>query len=112
MARKRKSYPSDVTDEEWALVAPYPTLMREDAPQREQSPRDIFNALRSMARSGSPWRSMPHEFLPWQAVYQQTQRRIAAGYFETLVRDLRTLLRLAAGREADPSAVIIDSRML
>ena len=112
MARKPNPYPSDVTDEEWALVAPYLTLMREDAPQREHSLRDIFNALRWMARSGSPWRYLPHEFPPWQAVYQQTQRWIAAGCFEALVHDLRALLRLALGREADPSAVVIDSRTL
>ena len=112
MARKPRPYPSDVTDEEWALVAPYLTLMREDAPQREHSLRDIFDALRWMARSGSPWRYLPHEFPPWQAVYQQAQRWIAAGCFEALVHDLRALLRLALGREAEPSAVVIDSRTL
>jgi transposase len=112
MARTPKPYPSDVTDEEWALVAPYLTLMREDAPQREHSLRDIFNALRYLARSGSPWRYLPHDMPPWQAVYQQTQRWFAAGVFEALAQDLRALLRLGAGREADPSAAIIDSRTL
>lgn len=112
MARKPKPYPSDVTDEEWALVAPYLTLMREDAPQREHSLREVFNALRWMVRSGSPWRYLPNHFPPWQSVYQQAQRWIAAGVFEALVHDLRALLRLAAGREADPSAAIIDSRTI
>lgn len=86
--------------------------MREDAPQREHSLRDIFNALRWMARSGSRWRYLPHEFPPWQAVYQRTQRWISVGCFEALVHNLRALLRLALGREADPSAVVIDSRTL
>lgn len=52
MARKSKSYPSDMTDVEWALVAPYLTLMREYAPRREHFLRNIFNALRWMSRSG------------------------------------------------------------
>jgi transposase len=43
---ERKAYPSDVSDEEWALVAPYLTLMSEDAPQREHSLREVFNGLR------------------------------------------------------------------
>lgn len=49
---------------------------------------------------------------PWAAVYQQTQRWLAAGCFEALVDDLRAVLRLAAGRTAEPSAAIIDSRTL
>ena len=48
----RRSYPPDVTDEEWALVAPYLTLMREDAPQREYPLREMFNALRYVVRTG------------------------------------------------------------
>lgn len=112
MARISRPYPSDVTDEEWAFVVPYLTLMREDAPQREHDLRHVFNAVRWMARAGAPWRMIPHEFPPWEAVYQQVQRWIAAGVFESMVHDLRELLRVAAGREADPSAAILDSRTL
>lgn len=77
MARRPKSYPSDVTDE-----------------------------------GGSPWRHKPRESAPWQAIQQQTQRRIAAGCFGLLIHDLRALLLLAASRQAVTSAVIIDSRTL
>lgn len=112
MARKSKPYPSDVTDEEWSFVAPYLTLMREDAPQREHDLRAVFNAVRWMVRAGASWRMMPHDFPPWEAVYQQTQRWITAGVFEAMVHDLRELLRVAAGRRPDPSAVILDSRTL
>jgi hypothetical protein len=52
----RKPYPSDVTDEEWAFVASYLTLMRPDAPQRVHDPRDVYNALRWIVRAGAPWR--------------------------------------------------------
>lgn len=108
----RKAYPSDVSDEEWAFVAPYLTLMTEDAPQREHRLREVFNGLRYVVRGGTPWRMMPNDFPPWYTVYQQTQRWLQAGVFEAIVHDLRELLRLAAGRKAQPSAAIFDSRTL
>src|SRR5579883_1919580 len=82
---ERKPYPSDVSDEEWALVAPYLTLMSEEAPQREHALREVFNGLRWIVR---------------------------AGVFEGLVHDLRAVLRLAQGRAAAPSAAIFDARTL
>src|ERR687898_209800 len=82
----RKPYPSDVSDEEWALVAPYLALVREDAPQREHDLREVLNGLRWIVRTGSAWRYMPH--------------------------DLRVLLRLSKGREPGPTAAIVDSRTL
>ncbi len=109
---QRKAYPTDVTDDEWAFVSPYLTLMREDAEQRTYSLRDVFNALRWIVRAGAPWRMLPHDFPPWAAVYQQTQRWIAAEVFETMVHDLRVLLRVASGRERQPTAVILDGRTL
>ncbi len=84
----RKAYPSDVSDEEWAFVAPYVTLMREDAPQREHSLREVFNGLRWMIRTGAQWRKMPNDLPPWEAVYQQGQRWLKAGVFEAIVHDL------------------------
>jgi transposase len=106
----RKPYPSDVTDDEWAFVAPYLCLMREDAPQRDHGLRDVFDGLRYLVRTGAPWRYLPGDFPPWAAVYQQTQRWIKAGCFELIVHDLRELLRTAAGRNAQPTAVIFDGR--
>jgi transposase len=108
----RKPYPTDVSDEEWAFVAPYLVLMRADAPQRTHDPREVFNALRWIVRAGAPWRLLPHEFPAWPLVYQQTQRWLAAGCFEAMVHDLRAVLRLAAGRAATPTAVILDGRTL
>lgn len=108
----RKPYPSDVSDEEWALVAPYLTLLPEEAGQREHSLREVFNGLRYVVKTGAPWRWMPNDLPPWAAVYQQAQRWLAAGCFEALAEDLRAVLRLAAGRKAEPSAAILDSRTL
>ncbi|MCK6623738.1 MAG: IS5 family transposase [Anaerolineae bacterium] len=102
----------DVNDDEWAFAAPYLVLIREDAPQREHELREVFNGLRWLVRAGAPWRMMPNDLPPWYTVYQQTQRWLAAGVFEAMVHDLRILLRLAAGREAQPSAAIFDSRTL
>lgn len=108
----RTPYPTDVSDEEWAFVLPYLTLMTEDAPQREHSLREVFNGLRYIARAGGAWRLMPHDLPPWAAVYQQTMRWMKAGVFEAMVDDLRELLRLLSGRNEQPSAVILDSRTL
>jgi transposase len=108
----RKPYPSDVSDEEWALVAPYLTLLPEDSRQRRHPLREVFNALRWMVRAGAPWRLIPHEFPPWAAVHQQAQRWIAAGVFEALVHDLRAVLRLAEDRAPQPSAIVLDARTL
>jgi transposase len=109
---ERKSYPSDVSDEEWAFVAPYLTLMSEAAPQREHALREVFNGLRYLVRGGVAWRMMPNDLPPWYTVYQQTQRWLKAGVFEAMVHDLRALLRLAAGRAEQPTGAIFDSRTL
>lgn len=108
----RKSYPSDCSDEEWAFVAPYLTLMKTDAPQRSHSLRDVFDGLRWIVRTGAQWRLMPNDLPPWHTVHQQATRWIAAGVFEDIVHDLRAVLRLAAGRNAQPSAAIYDGQTL
>lgn len=108
----RKRYPTDVSDEEWAFAAPYLTLMNEEAPQRDYSLREVFNGLRYMVRGGTPWRLIPHDLPPWHVVYQQAQRWIRAQVFESMVHDLREVLRLREGRQKQPSAAILDSRTL
>lgn len=108
----RKPYPSDVSDEEWAFVAPYLTLMREDAPQREYSLREVFDALRYAVRAGEAWRMMPHDLPPWDIVYQQARRWMKAGVFEAIVHDLRALLRVCQGKRGRPTAAVIDSRTI
>jgi transposase len=110
MQPKRKSYPSDVTDEEWAFCAPYLTLMKEDAPQREHSLREIFNGLRYLVRAGCPWRLIPNDLPPWHTIHQQTMRWIRAKCFETMAHDLRAMLRVLLERKEDPTAAIYDSR--
>jgi transposase len=112
MSEPRKPYPSDVSDEEWEFAAPYLTLMRQDAPQREHSLREVFNALRWLAKNGAIWRYLPHDLPPWYTVYQQARRWVAAGVFEDMAHDLRAILRLAEGRQESPTACILDSRTI
>jgi transposase len=108
----RKPYPTDVSDEEWGFVAPYLSLMDEEAPQRRHDLREVFNALRWIVRTGAQWRMLPTNFPPWEAVYQQARRWIEAGCFDDMVHDLRVLLRWGEGRADAPTAVILDSRTL
>lgn len=108
----KKRYPSDIENAEWEFVSPYLVLISLESPQRKYDLREVFNALRYVVRTGIAWRYLPDSFPPWEAVYQQTLRWIDAGVFEDIVDDLRELLRVAAGKEKQPSAVIYDGQTL
>lgn len=108
----KTSYQSDVSDEEWEFCAPYLTLMKENAPQREYTMRGLFNAVRYMVRAGCPWRMIPNDLPPWHTVHQQGQRWIKAGCFEAMAHDLRQILRVLAQKQEQPTAVILDGRTL
>ncbi len=94
------------------FCAPYLTLMKEDALQREFALREVFNGLRWFLRGSSPWRQMPHDLPPWYVIQQQAMRWFKAGCFETMAEDLRAILRLLHGKAQEPSAAIYDSRTL
>lgn len=93
-------------------MAPYLTLMREDAPQREHALREVFNGLRYFVRGGQAWRMLPNDLPPWDVVYGQTRRRMDAGVFDAMTQDLRRILRVLDGRGAEPTAAVLDSRTL
>jgi transposase len=112
MSETSKPDPSDCSDEEWQLVAPYLCLMPEGCGQRVHALRRVFDALRWLVRFGAPWRYLPNDFPPWPAVYQQARRWIEAGCFEAIVHDLRAVLRVAAGRAPEPTAAVLDSRTM
>jgi len=105
----RQPYPSDVSDDQWAFVAPYLTRMKDDALQREHSLRQVFNAARRITCTGAQWRMLPN-LPPW--LYQQTQRWMKAGVFEAIVHALRMLLRESAERAPQPTAAVFDRRTL
>ena len=108
----RKVYPTDVSGEEWEFVAPYLTLMKEAAPQRVYALREVFDAVRWMAKAACPWRLLPGDFPPWQVVEQQSKRWIKAGVFEAMVHDLRMIIRRLHERAEQPTAAVLDGRTL
>jgi transposase len=112
MDTTRKPYPSDVSDAEWEFLLPYLTLMREDAPQRCNDLREVFNALRYVVKTGCQWRMLPHDFPDWTVVYQQARRWVQADVFEDIAHDLRICVRLLDDRNEQPSAMILDGRTL
>ena len=91
---------------------PYLLLCREDAGQREHELRDVFDAVRYVARSGCGWRMIPGDLPPWAAVYQQFRGWLDAGVYEALVSDVQSIAREWAGRKGQPTAICIDSRTL
>ena len=105
-----RRYPSDLTDEEWERIAPLlPT-----PPRRGRKPsvnlREVLNAIRYMARSGGGWRMLPHDFPPWQTVYWWFRRFVRLMLFRT-IHDLALMVdRERAGREASPTAAVVDSQ--
>ncbi len=81
-----------------------------DSGQRDHELCEVFNGLPYIVKTGAPWRFMPHGLPPWTAVYRQTRRWLSADRFGAVAGDLRAVAREAAGREPEPSAVILDSR--
>lgn len=109
---KRKPYPSDVSDEQWALieaVLPPPKQGRSGRP-RQWSKREVFNALLYQARNGCSFRALPHEFPPWAVVWDHFRRWRDNGTLEVMHAALRAQVRSRAGREVAPSAAILDSQ--
>jgi transposase len=98
----RRPSPCDVSDEEWAFVAPYLSLLRQTAAQRRQDLRDVFHAMRSIVRTSAPWRWLPTNFPPWEAVYQQTRRLLAASSMCAPRLSAEQLAKLPALLEAGP----------
>lgn len=110
IAKKTKRYPSDLTDEEWERIAPLmPKAGRMGRP-REVEFREVLNAVRYLVRSGCGWRMLPIHFGAWQTVYAWF-RELARRFLFQTIHDLALMVdREQAGREASPSAGVIDSQ--
>src|ERR1700739_2364558 len=110
IAKKTKRYPSDLTDEEWERIAPLmPKPGRRGRP-REVDFREVINAVRYLVRSGGGWRMLPIHFGPWQTVYAWF-RELARRFLFQTIHDVALMVdRERAGREASPSAAVIDSQ--
>src|ERR1700721_1308202 len=110
IAKKTKRYPSDLTDEEWDQIAPLmPKPGRRGRP-REVEFREVINAVRYLVRSGGGWRMLPIHFGAWQTVYAWF-RELARRFLFQTIHDVALMIdRERAGREASPSAAVIDSQ--
>ena len=108
--RKRRAYPSDLTNGQWAVIEP---MIPDAAPggrPRCAPKREIVDAILYLLRAGCSWRLLPHDFPPWQTVYYYLRRWEREGVWARVHHALVMTDRERAGREASPSAVIIDSQ--
>jgi putative transposase len=110
---ERCAYPSDLTDEQWAILEPLVTRPRR-ADGRGRPPavevREVVNAVVYVLHEGCRWRALPHDFPAWQTVYWYFARWTDDGTLVRIQDTLRQRLRQAAGRDPEPSAVVIDSQ--
>jgi len=110
LAKKTKRYPTDLTDEEWSRIAPLLPRAPKRGRRRSVDLREILNAIRYMARSGGGWRMLPKDFPPWQTVYWWFRRFVRLLLFRT-IHDVALMIdRERSGREASPTAGVLDSQ--
>ena len=104
----RKPYPSDLTDEQWELIEDLIPPAKPGGRPREVSMREVLNAILYVLRSGCAWRLLPHDFPKWKIVYYYFWRFRKEGIWQDIHDLLRDELRVREGREASPSAAVID----
>ena len=107
---KRKTYPTDLSDEQWKLLEIMLPPPERFGRKRQVDLREVFNALCYLARSGCQWRMLPKEYPKWQTVYYYFRLWRDAECFVALNDRLRQRLRHAVGKKEHPSAAIIDSQ--
>ena len=106
----RPSYPDDLSNEEWAIIAPH--VERQEARGRKPKypSREIMDAIFYVLRSGCSWRNLPHDFPPWQSVFTRFRRFRDAGVFEKIHLRLLALERVFSGRNLKVTGGIVDSQ--
>lgn len=107
---ERQAYPSDLSDEEWAILKEYVPQPLSGGRPADHSRREIVNAIRYVERTGCGWEYLPHDFPPAKTVYDYFRQWRKARVWERANGALRAAVRQQAGREATPSAAIIDSQ--
>ena len=109
----RQAYQSDLKEQEWKWLKrflPRPSAVGSKGRPQEWPPREIVNAILYLLRTGCQWRMLPHDLPPWQTVYYHFRKWRLSGLWEKINRLLREQVRQAAGREATPSAAIVDAQ--
>ena len=108
--RRRARCPSDPTDSQWAVIAPMIPNATPGGRPRKADKREIVEAILYLLRAGCAWRLLPHDFPPWQTVYYYLRRWEREGAWAGVLHTLVMADRELAGREASPSAAILDSQ--
>ena len=106
----RRRYPTDLTDAQWAMLEPLVPAVKPGGRPAKHPRREIVDALLYVLRGGISWRALPHEYPPWQTVYDYFRRWRDDGTWERITTTLRERVRLKLGRAPTPSAAIIDSQ--
>jgi putative transposase len=106
----RKPYPTDLTDAQWAILEPLIPPAKPGGRPREVDLREVLNGIFYHLRVGGAWRALPHDLPPWQTVYDYFNAWRKDGTWETIHAALRERVRRQSGREATPSAAIVDSQ--
>ena len=108
---RRKPYPSDLSDAEWAKLKPLlPAEQNRIGSPREVKLREVVNAVMYVADNGIKWRALPHDLPAWQTVYGYFRRWSQSGVWEQVNQALSKAVRVAAEREEQPSLGLIDSQ--
>ena len=107
----RKAYPSDLSEAQWELLRPQIEKPASHGGTHRKYPlEEIVNGLLYVLKSGCQWEMLPHDFPPWESVYDHYRRWKRDGTLERLHDLLRRQLRVAEGREPTPSAGVLDSQ--
>jgi putative transposase len=109
----RKPYRTDLSDTQWLILEPLLQAVLKvghRGRRRQVDLREVINAIFYILRTGCAWRLLPHDFPAWSTVYGYFRRWRDSGLWEQLNDALREAVRLEAGREAEPSAAIVDSQ--
>jgi putative transposase len=107
---QRRRYPSDLTERQWHRLAPLVPPPKRSGRPRSVDMREVVNAILYVLRNGVVWRALPHDFPPWQTAYHYFRLWRLDGTWERIHDSLRDQVRAAAGREASPSAAVLDSQ--
>ena len=110
MASTRRSYPSDLSDAEWAILEPLIPAPKPGGRPAKVPRREIVNAILYVLENGIKWRAMPHDLPHWSTVYHYFRKWQKEGVWEKAAQALARRDREREGRYASPSALVMDSQ--
>jgi len=106
----KRTYPSDLTNEQWKLIEPLLPPVKPGGRPRTTELREVINGILYLVRTGCSWRMLPHDFPPWPTVHDYYWKYRRDGIWDQIHESLHKRVRVQAGRQASPSAAIIDSQ--